>query len=259
MRITLLQLDIHFGETAKNMFHVEQSCETAGLVPHSLVVLPEMWNTGYDLTRLAEIADEDGQETQRFLAGLAKKHQIYLVGGSVARRQGSEYYNTTYVYGPSGELLGSYDKVHLFRLMKEEQFLSAGDQPLVVDIAGTTVSPVICYDLRFPEWFRKQASELGTQLFVVPAQWPGVRIDAWRKLLQARAIENQAFVVGVNRVGEDPENQFGGHSLVVNPLGEILLELGEEEQTDSVTIDLAEIPAVRKEIPVFHDRRPELY
>ncbi|MGG5318611.1 carbon-nitrogen family hydrolase [Enterococcus sp. AZ072] len=259
MRITLLQLDIQFGQPEANMFHVEQWCETAQLVPHSLVVLPEMWNTGYDLTRLAEIADTDGRQTQQMLSQLAKKYQIYLVGGSVALKRGNKYYNTTFVYGPAGELLGSYDKVHLFRLMKEEQFLTAGNSSLSVNMAETVLSNVICYDLRFPEWFRKQASESGTQLFVVPAQWPLVRIEAWRKLLQARAIENQAFVVGVNRVGSDPDNQFGGHSMIVDPLGRIVLELDDNEATGSATIELSLIEEVRRGIPIFHDRRPELY
>lgn len=259
MKITLLQMDIQYGQPQANMFHVEQWCETAELVPHSLVILPEMWNTGYDLTRLAEIADVEGQQTQVLLSQLARKYQIYLVGGSVALKRGNEYYNTTFVYGPSGERLGSYDKVHLFRLMQEEKFLKAGNQGLSVDLGETVLSCMICYDLRFPEWFRKQASETGTKLFVVPAQWPLVRIDAWRKLLQARAIENQAFVIGVNRVGSDPDNQFGGHSMVVDPLGQILLELDEQETAGTTTIDLALIEKVRKGIPVFHDRRPELY
>lgn len=259
MRITMLQMDIQFGQPQANMFHVEQLCETAELVPHSLVILPEMWNTGYDLTRLAEIADIEGRQSKGLLSRLAEKHQIYLVGGSVAVKRGNEYYNTTLVYGPSGEHLGSYDKVHLFRLMQEEKFLTAGDRGLSVKVGQMVLSSMICYDLRFPEWFRKQASQAGTQLFVVPAQWPLVRIDAWRKLLQARAIENQAFVVGVNRVGSDPDNQFGGHSMVVNPLGEIVLELEEQEAVGTTTIDLSQIKEVQRGIPVFHDRRPELY
>lgn len=259
MRITMLQIDIQFGQPQANMFHVEQLCETVELVPQSVVVLPEMWNTGYDLTRLSAIADIEGQQTQALLSRLAKKHQIYLVGGSVATKRGNEYYNTTFVYGPSGERLGSYDKVHLFRLMQEEKFFTAGKRGLSVKIGETVLSSMICYDLRFPEWSRKQASETGTQLFVIPAQWPRVRIDAWRKLLQARAIENQAFVVGVNRVGSDPDNQFGGHSMVVSPLGEIVLELEEQETAGTTTIDLSQIKEVQKGIPVFRDRRPDLY
>lgn len=258
MKVSLVQMDIRFGDPVANFKQVREIFKQEKFTPGQLVILPEMLNTGYDLTRLAQIADPNGAETQALFSQLAEEHGIYLVAGSVARKVGDNYFNTSYVFGPSGNLLGHYDKVHLFGLMAEDHYLAAGDSHLTVEIQQQQVSTVICYDLRFPEWFRKQAS-LGTDLFVIPAQWPIQRVAAWKKLLQARAIENQAFVIGVNRVGSDPNNQFAGHSLVVDPLGEILLELGETAEVGTLELDFNQLTEVRGEIPVIADRRPEIY
>lgn len=258
MKVSLLQLNIVFGDPVANFKQIREVFQQQTFTPGQLVVLPEMLNTGYDLTRLEQIADPDGLETQALFAKLAREQEIFLVAGSIARKSGTQFFNTSYSFAPNGELLGQYDKVHLFGLMKEDRYLAAGAKPLTVAIQQQRVSTVICYDLRFPEWFRKQASG-GTDLFVIPAQWPKQRLDAWKKLLQARAIENQAFVVGVNRVGSDPNNQFAGHSLVVDPLGEIILELGEAPEIGTAELDFTQLATVRGEIPVIHDRRPELY
>ncbi len=117
---------------------------------------------------------------------------------------------------------------------------------------------VICYDIRFPEWLRKQAAQ-GPQVIFVSAEWPTVRLPQWRLLLQARAIENQAYVVAVNRVGSDPDNNFGGQSLVIDPLGQIMAIAGAHAQLVTAKLDLAQVAQVRGQIPVFNDRRPELY
>ncbi|MBV7390402.1 carbon-nitrogen family hydrolase [Enterococcus alishanensis] len=258
MKITVMQIDLAFGEPEKNFAHIKEIFSQQTFQPNQLVVLPEMWNTAYDLTRLSEIADEEGMETQVFFAELAQTHQIYIVAGSIARKVGAEFFNTAYTFNPKGEIVGDYDKVHLFGLMAEDQYLAAGDQATSFDWAGHQVSTVICYDLRFPEWFRKQGTT-GTELFVVPAQWPKQRIQVWRKLLQARAIENQCYVLGVNRVGSDPNNQFNGHSMLADPFGEIVMELGENETVLQTEIDFSRLKEARKDIPVFNDRRPELY
>jgi predicted amidohydrolase len=156
-----------------------------------------------------------------------------------------------------GHLLASYAKAHLFRLMNEEKFITAGSEANHFTLA-VPASVAICYDLRFPEWFRRMASD-GTQLFFLPAEWPMPRLPQFAALLTARAIENQAFVVAVNRVGQDPGNDFGGQSQVIDPFGKRLLQLDDQPQVGIVTIDLAQIAAARQQIPVFTDRRPELY
>jgi predicted amidohydrolase len=141
--------------------------------------------------------------------------------------------------------------------MNEEKFITAGATADHFTL-GVPASVAICYDLRFPEWFRRMASD-GTQLFFLPAEWPTLRLPQFNALLAARAIENQAYVVAVNRVGNDPNNAFGGQSQVVDPFGERLLKLDDQPQVGIVTIDLDRIAAARQQIPVFTDRRPELY
>lgn len=258
LTFVLMQLDIVFGEPEKNFEHVATTFADANLKSGEIVILPEMWNTAYDLERLAEIADEEGKRTQKLLSELARKYQVTIVGGSIARKSQDKFYNTMYVIGPCGQLLGTYDKIHLFGLMKEDQFLHGGDHVLQQTLNETEVGFAICYDLRFPEMFRKLALA-GAQVIIVPAQWPNVRVAHWHTLLRARGIENQLFVIGVNRAGKDQDGLLYGHSLAVDPLGETILELGKEEAVQRVVIDLAEIDRVRKNMPILADRRPEIY
>lgn len=258
LSLVLLQLDIVFGQPEKNRENIRQWFTKMDLQPNEVVLLPELWDTGYDLTRLAEIADKEGETAQLFLSELAKKYQVFISGGSIARESEGQFFNTTYLIGSDGEVKTSYDKVHLFRLMEEEKYLHAGSQLAQMKIADFQVAPLICYDLRFPEWFRKSASQ-GTDIFFLSAQWPTPRITQWEKLLQARAIENQCFVAAVNRVGSDPNNQFGGRSMVVDPLGNNLLKLDSLEGFGRVAIDRRIVETTRGAIPVFEDRRTELY
>ena len=258
LSIVLLQIDISFGKPEKNRARIEKWFESMDLQPNELVTLPELWDTGYDLTRLTEIADTEGANAQKFLTDLAKKYHVYISGGSIARQTANQVFNTTYLVNPKGKVEVSYDKVHLFRLMDEEKYLQAGDHLAQAQIADFLVAPFICYDLRFPEWFRKSASQ-GTELFILSAQWPTPRIVQWTKLLQARAIENQCFVAAVNRVGSDPKNDFGGYSIVVDPLGEILLQLDDREGFGRISIEQKQVVETRGLIPVFEDRRIDLY
>lgn len=255
-KIVLLQMDISFGEPQKNFQQVEQLMTQAVLKPSEIVILPELWNTGYDLERLAEIADVDGERTKSFLIEQAKRHQVFIAGGSIARKTADSYFNTSFMVDPIGQVT-QYDKVHLFRLMAEEKYLTAGEQGGQTEFKSLKITPMICYDLRFPEWFRKFGET--TDLFIVSAQWPIQRISQWKNLLIARAIENQCFVAAVNRVGSDPNNEFGGHSMVIDPLGNILMELDKTQQIAHIEIDLDLVQQTRGHIPVFEDRRTKLY
>ncbi|GAF36154.1 carbon-nitrogen family hydrolase [Lentilactobacillus farraginis] len=258
LTISLAQLDIFFGNPDQNFAQIEPAVKRAAEENADVVVFPEMWNTGYDLTRFAEIADPTGQRTQNLLAGLAKKYHLTVHGGSVATADDGAYYNTTYIYGPDGRQLAAYRKVHLFGLMREDQYLAAGHEEDHFQVNGIDATSVICYDIRFPEWLRTLSLD-NSRIIFVPAEWPTVRIPQWRRLLAARAIENQSFVVAVNRVGSDPDNQFGGHSGIYNPLGDEILTLNDQPQLKTVTIDTAETDEARGFMPVFADRRPELY
>ncbi|AUI77522.1 carbon-nitrogen family hydrolase [Lactiplantibacillus pentosus] len=258
MRVALAQLDIQFGDPDANYQQVEVAIQRAAEQTVDVIVLPEMWNTGYALTRLNVVADDDGQRTRQLLSKLARQFRVNIVGGSVAVARDDHYYNEMLVIDRHGQLVSQYDKVHRFGLMAEDRYITAGATENVFELDDVAAMGVICYDIRFPEWLRKQAAQ-GPRVIFVSAEWPTQRQMQWRLLLQARAIENQAFVVAVNRVGSDPDNQFGGQSLVIDPLGDLLAIGGAHPQLITATLDLAQVERVRGQIPVFEDRRPELY
>ncbi|WP_412053067.1 carbon-nitrogen family hydrolase [Lactiplantibacillus plantarum] len=258
MHVALAQLNIQFGDPDANYEQIEVAIQRAAEQTVDVIVLPEMWNTGYALTRLNVLADDDGQRTLQLLSKLARQFRVNIVGGSVAVARDGHYYNEMLVVDRQGQLLSRYDKVHRFGLMAEDRYITAGETENVFELDGTVAMGAICYDIRFPEWLRKQAAR-GPQVIFVSAKWPTVRQMQWRLLLQARAIENQAFVVAVNRVGSDPDNQFGGQSLVIDPLGQIVAIGGAHAQLITAELDLTQVDQVRGQIPVFEDRRPELY
>ncbi|USB34822.1 carbon-nitrogen family hydrolase [Paenibacillus sp. YPG26] len=258
--IALIQSDIVLGEPKLNAFRLKQLMEQslqAELKP-DVIVLPEMWNTGYALTEIHELADLQGLETRAWLSDFAREYGVHVVGGSVAQKTEGNVRNTTYIFNRQGELAGEYSKIHLFRLMEEEKHLTAGDRRVTFEIDGTTAASSICYDIRFPELARSLALN-GAKALFVPAEWPHPRIHHWRTLLTARAIENQMFVIACNRVGVSGKDSFFGHSMIIDPWGEIIAEGGEGEEIVTGQIDLSVVDEVRKRIPIFEDRRPELY
>ena len=258
MKIACIQMNIAFGEPEKNYQAVEKYVIEAAKASADTIVLPEMWNSGYALIQLEHLADENGDKTKKFLASLAKDHHVNIVGGSVATRRNAGFYNTMYVANRQGEIIAEYDKAHLFKLMDEHLFMNEGQSGNLFELDGTKCGGVICYDLRFPEWIRTHVLG-GAKIMFIPAEWPKQRDDHWQLLLQARAIENQCFVVAVNRVGQDPNNEFTGHSMVIAPWGELLLSNQTAEGIYYAQIDLNEVERVRKTIPVFQDRRTDLY
>jgi predicted amidohydrolase len=162
------------------------------------------------------------------------------------------------LYAPDGSLLGAYRKIHLFRLMDEPSYLSAGDSATLCATPWGPVGLAICYDLRFPELFRALALA-GAALFLVPAQWPERRIEAWSVLARARATENEVFVAACNRVGSDDAVVFSGRSCVVDPWGNLLVEGDDRERLVIAEADLREIPKARRYLTVYEDRRPDAY
>ena len=216
-------------QPTENKKHVKEMLERALVASPDVIVLPEMWNTGYALDELDGLADKEGLESQEFLSQFAREHAVAILGGSVAIERDGKFYNTTYVYNKSGDLINIYSKVHLFGLMAEDQYMSAGAAESIFELDGVIAASVICYDIRFPEWVRTQMAQGAKVLFVV-AQWPEPRVQQWEILLKARAVENQAFVVAVNRVGTGPDDVFSGHSMVIDPLGNVVLESKEHEE-----------------------------
>lgn len=259
LQLALIQMDIAFGNPEKNREYVTRQIERIMTDnPVDLIVMPELWTTGYDLTRLDEIGDENGEESFTFLSELATRYNVNIIGGSIAKRAGKETTNTMMVINRQGELIKEYSKAHLFRLMNEEKHLVEGKENGIFTIENHLCAGVICYDIRFPEWIRTHMLN-DTKLLFVVAEWPKPRIDHWKALLKSRAIENQCFVIACNRVGTDPNNEFGGHSMIIGPWGEDIAEAGEEETILYGEIDVDQVDKVRETIPIFTDRRPELY
>lgn len=260
LKVALLQMDIAIGEPEKNFAKLSElleSCVQAENKP-DVIVFPEMWNTGYALDRIRDIGDRDGVRTKAFLLDFCRKHNVNIVAGSVAELEGDQVRNTIYTFDREGRETGEYSKIHLFRLMDEEKYLTAGDTIGKLDVDGVPAGMMICYDIRFPELSRRLALD-GVKVLFVPAEWPHPRLHHWRTLLTARAIENQMYVVACNRVGTSGTTSFFGHSMVIDPWGDILAEGDESEQIVTADIDLSVVDKVRATIPVFADRRPELY
>ncbi|WP_150272075.1 carbon-nitrogen family hydrolase [Paenibacillus tepidiphilus] len=258
MKITLLQLDIAFGNPMANYAAAERAIRRAAAAQPDCLLLPELWTTGYDLTNLEEIADPEGRSVKAFIAALAREYGVNIVAGSVASRRASGITNSMYVFNRHGLPAGEYSKLHLFRLMNEHLYLQPGESKGLFTLDNIPCAGLICYDIRFPEWVRVHTAQ-GAEVLFVSAQWPLPRLSHWRALLISRAIENQCYVVACNRSGSDPANRFAGHSMIIDPWGEIVCEAGEPEELLSGTIDLQMVRNVRSQIPVFADRRPELY
>lgn len=258
MKIALIQLDIAFGKPEVNYAAAERLIREAASGRPDCLILPELWTTGYDLSRLDAIADPEGQAAGAFMSRLAREYGVNIVAGSVAAKQESGITNTMYVFSRSGERIAEYSKLHLFKLMDEHLYLRPGSSKGLFRLDGVPCAGLICYDLRFPEWVRVHMAE-GAEVLFISAEWPLPRLAHWRALLISRAIENQCYVVACNRAGSDLANAFAGHSMIIDPWGEMICEASGREEILYGELDLAKVREVRGHIPVFADRRPELY
>lgn len=256
MRIHLVQLDIVWERKEANHERVRALLGEASVGPGDLVLLPEMFDTGFSLN-VSVTADDDG-ESRGFLSGLARELGAFVQGGITARPlpESRMARNRSLTFSPDGRLLASYDKMHPFSFGREPERFEGGGQVVPFFLAGArmTVCPAVCYDLRFPELFRVGLDH-GAAMFTVIANWPAARREHWRVLLRARAIENQAIVAAVNRTGSDPHLVYAGDSMVVGPRGEILLDAGSEEGVWSCELEGRLVDEWRREFPAWRDRK----
>ena len=240
-----LQFDVRSGAIEKNMASVQkglaQIVVSSPRVSPGIIVLPELWATGFAYDKLPALTKRI-PEVLAHLQRLAAEYGLYIAG-SLPEYEDDSYYNTLYVTGPEG-LSGAYRKQRLFSPMAEDTFFKPGTQPQPMRTDLGSIAALICYDLRFPELLRTQTA-LGSDLLVISAQWPAARIDHWRILVQARAIENQMFIVASNRCGTTDNTTFGGHSMIVGPDGSILLEAGEDEDYRGTVIDPGMVASAR--------------
>jgi len=253
LTVSLVQMPITVGEVSQNRERAYARVAEAARRGSDLVVLPELWATGYDLEHATQHASPIDDGMFRTVAQWAHEFRLWL-SGSLLERDGAAIYNTAYLASPDGRIWATYRKMHLFRPMGEHRFLRAGDHPTVVELPWGTVGLSICYDVRFPELFRAYALQ-GAHLVILPAEWPHPRLHHWRTLVQARAIENALFVLACNRVGTSGDTHFVGHSMVVSPWGEVLVEGGEQDVILTTSIHLDEVEQSRSRIPVLQDRR----
>jgi predicted amidohydrolase len=257
LTISLAQMEFRFGDVEVNFARAKEWIAEAAERGSDLVLLPELWASGYDLKNWTKYASPLGTGAFSRVVDFAQKHQI-AIGCSLLEKEDDQAYNTFLLAGPAGEIWGVYRKVHRFRLLEEEKWLAAGNQLVLAQTPWGPVGLSICYDLRFPEMFRPYAIA-GSCLTLIVAEWPERRVAHWSKLLQARAIENQMFVAGVNKVGGSQGVKLGGHSAVVDPWGVPLVQGDDTETLLTIEIDLREAQKARRYIPVMCDRQPEIY
>ena len=252
MNVLALQFDIAWEDKAANFATVRRLLAAARPEKNSVVALPEMFATGFSMNTAA-IGEPYGGETEKFLAQTAQEFGVCLIAGAAMRGSAGHARNKALAFSPQGELLAFYAKMHPFTPGGEPEHYIAGKKPTAFRWADAMISPFICYDLRFPEVFRAAAAAHRPELFVVIANWPDKRSHHWVRLLQARAIENQAYVLGVNRIGLDPHYSYTGRSLIVDPHGEILADAGAVEGTISARLDLETLRKYRAGLPFLDD------
>ena len=260
MKVGIIQMAVQRGCMEHNWNTVRERV-AALMAAHpqtNVVVLPELWSSGYDLTQAAELSSPMGEKEALFLGELARQYRVSFVGGSVLSQQHGVIYNRAQVITEEGVYAAGYNKIHLFRLIDEHLWLGSGTETLRFSLHGMECGAVLCYDIRFCELPRSLALA-GAQTLFVSAQWPLARKDHWVTLLKARAIENQMYVVACNTCGDDAGMAMGGHSCVIAPDGTLLAAAGTEACTLTAALDVAEVDRVREKIPVFSDRSPRAY
>lgn len=254
MKAYLVQLDIAWRDKPANFAKVQRLLDGQEIAAGGLIVLPEMFATGFDVEYggLAEGSGDRLEETGEFLSRLAMQTGCTVQGSGITQGQGRMRRNIAAVYGPDGQMLTCYTKMHPFTYGGEHKRFESGTEIVRYAAGGLQVCPFICYDLRFPEVFRHGVRQ-GAQVFGVVANWPRVRHAHWHALLKARAIENQAYVLGVNRCGRDQFLDYAGGTVAYDPRGEEIAVAGETECVLTVELDVVAVDSWRSEFPVLPD------
>ncbi len=263
INVGIAQIDIKIGDRKANQARVQQwmetYCQNTPSTMPTVIVLPEIWDVGYALDAKDQLADENGAQSLEFLGKLAQEYGVWFAGGSVLAKTAGGVANRAQIISPDAKLVSTYDKVHLFPLMDEPDYLVAGTSRCLFDIDDIRMGSVICYDLRFCEFLRRYALD-GAKVLFLSAQWPLLRVDHWVTLLQARAIENMMYIVACNRVGTSKDTLFAGNSMVIDPWGTVLYQgSSDAEEGQFVQFDPHTVDAIRAKLKVFLMRQPDLY
>lgn len=253
LSVHLIQIDSVWEDRAANHAKARQLIAEAAPQPGALIILPETFSTGFSMN-LAVTAEPEGGATEQFLRDVAAQYQCCVIGGLVTRKAESSGANQSLAIAPDGTVLGRYTKNYPFSLIGEDKTHPAGTEVVVFEWQGLRIAPLICYDLRFPELARA-AVRAGAEVLIYIAAWPVKRIQHWITLLQARAIENQAYAIGVNRCGTDPEFTYTGRSIVVDPHGVVIADAAEREGSVCARIEPAVVRAWRDQFPALRDAK----
>jgi len=251
MKIAAIQHDIIWEEPAATRERVTPMIAAAAAGGARIIALTEMYATGFSM-RPEHIAEDEGGPNEQFLCEQAKTHDTCLIASIAQRGVDGRYRNNAVVANPDGSV-HRYAKIHPFSYANEHEHYAAGDRHLTVDVDGLRVTVFVCYDLRFADEFWVRAAD--TDLYVVVANWPEARREHWRTLLRARAIENQAYVLGVNRVGSAQNLDYLGDSAVIDPLGRALVEASVVEAVVTAEVTAAIVGHTRSTLPFLVDRR----
>ena len=252
-------MEIGEGDKEKNLNNALKTLSSLSKLekPPDIVCFPELFSTGYDLKNVERQAEQIPGKTTLDISRISKNN--FIVIGTILEEENNSFYNTAFILDKKGKITGKYRKVHLFAPMFEPEHLSPGNKIETFELSdfnNLRIGIAICYDLRFPELFRTIALQ-GAQIVFVPSEFPRPKRNIWKTLLHARAIENQLFVVGVNRVGKGKSDEFFGYSLISN--GDYIEHLGEDPEVKTFSIDLDSLQSIRKSLPLLKDRRPDLY
>ena len=252
LTITTIQSNIIWEEKTANLRLLEQ--KIAGIEEKTeIVVLPEMFNTGFSM-RPEALAETMEGETVEWMKRVSRENGIVLTG-SIMIEEAGNYFNRLIWMLPNGQY-GYYDKRHLFAYGEEDKHYSPGNKRLIASVKGWKINLLVCYDLRFPVWARQKINEEGAEydVLIYVANWPERRSHAWKTLLCARSIENQCYVVGVNRVGSDANNiYYSGNSLVIDPLGQVLYHMADDEDVNTITLQKETLEDIRSKFPFWKD------
>ena len=263
MKIALAQFDVRRGSPDHNLDLIESFAKEASRQGAELLCLSEMATTGFDWkTNLEQLSQSPEQHLR--LSEISKSLELAICGSFLEESASGRPSNTLIYFDITGKALAKYRKIHLFSVFDEHKHVEPGGEAVVADIGGTKAGFGICYDLRFPELFRRN-TELGAKLQLLPAAFPYPRLEHWRTLIRARAIENQCYFIAVNQTGVEGHGEavgsvrYFGHSMVVDPWGEVLVEAGEESGLFLADIDMDLVDTSRSKLPALNDRRPELF
>ena len=254
MRVASIQLSVVEGNKAATLEKAEQAigkCRDA-----DLVILPEIWNIGFmSFERYVPESEPLDGRTSILMKRLARENGIFLHAGSFVEQENNQYYNTSILLSPDGEIAAKYRKIHLFGYNSQEtRILTPGDTVTVADTPWGKIGMATCFDLRFPELFRAMVDR-GAQFFLVCSAWPYPRIEPWIMLNRVRALENQAYLISANSTGMNCGSQFVGHSMVIDPWGTILAGAGDEEMIVTTEIDPGNVSRARDTFPGLAGRR----